>query len=139
MSACFNLRMLLAAAALLVVTACSSGDSGGTPAGTTGPVGMSALTASGGGGVNADPNCTSANAKSGASCSVDCTIPCGFQWLGTKVCSCVHGAYAVCRCPRPVPWGGADKAPTCDVVVPSNTAGLASSLKNTACDTEWAE
>lgn len=118
---------------------CSSSDGGSGPAPPAkGPSASAALVAPS---VRSrtDENCTSANAKSGATCAVDCTIPCGFQRLGTKVCSCVGGVYVTCPCPAPPGWQGAATAPPCDVVVPASASGLASALKNAPCDTEWAE
>jgi hypothetical protein len=137
--------MLLGTAALLaqllVVVGCSSSDSnntgsGGTPVmtGTGGAAGTGGSTGSGG--ANSDANCTSTNAKTGMSCTVDCMIPCGFQALGTKVCTCIGGVYSACPCPAPAGWQGAATAPYCDT--PDGT-GLTTAIKNTACMTEFQE
>lgn len=130
-------------AQLLVGGGCSSNDTGGSTgnvntAGAGG--GTPVMTGSGGDtGTNMDKNCTSTNAKTGMSCTVDCTIPCGFQGLGTKVCTCVGGVYSACPCPAPPNWMGAATADYCDVVVPTDTGGLAATLKSATCDTEWSE
>jgi hypothetical protein len=134
-------------AQLLVLGGCSSNDTGGS-GGNGGAAGSTVMTGSGGStgaggstGTNPDPNCTSTNAKSGMSCTVDCTIPCGYQSLGTKICTCVGGVYSACPCPAPTApaWQGALSAPYCDVVVPSDTSGLTTNLKNNPCDTMWQE
>lgn len=88
---------------------------------------------------NPDDNCTTSNAKSDATCTVDCTIPCGFEQLGTKACSCVGGVYAQCPCPRPATYLGEGTAKYCDDPhFPSATdTGLMQEMKGLPCDTEW--
>lgn len=88
---------------------------------------------------NTDPNCTTANAKSDATCTKDCKIGCGFDQLGTKLCSCVGGVYSQCPCPRPASYKGAEVAKYCDDPdFPSaSETGLMQEMKGLPCETEW--
>ena len=88
---------------------------------------------------NTDPSCTSANAKSDATCTMDCKIGCGFDQLGTKLCSCVGGVYSQCPCPRPDSYEGAETAKYCDDAdFPSaSETGLMEEMKGLPCDTHW--
>lgn len=88
---------------------------------------------------NTDPNCTSANAKSDATCTKDCKIGCGFDQLGTKLCSCLGGVYSQCPCPRPETYKGPETAKYCDDAdFPSATeTGLMEEMKGLPCETEW--
>ena len=90
---------------------------------------------------NPDPNCTSSGAKTDMACSIDCQIGCGFDQLGTKVCSCQGGVYSQCPCPRPAAYKGADLAKLCnDPEFPSATeTGLMEEMKGNPCTTEWEE
>jgi hypothetical protein len=83
-------------------------------------------------GGNPDPNCTTANARTGAACTRDCLIGCGFNGIGTKTCTCVSGAYSECPCPRPAGYMGAATAPYC-----ATPDGTTTALKNMPCATEW--
>lgn len=85
--------------------------------------------------LNPDPSCTSSDAKTGAACERDCQIGCGFQEMGTKLCTCSGGAYAQCPCPRPADFGAAATAPLCTEF--GSPDGLTDPLKGTACETEW--
>jgi hypothetical protein len=105
---------------------------GGQTTTTTGAGGQTTTGAGGSG--STDPNCTSTNAKTGAACTVDCIIPCGYQGLGTKTCTCTTGTYASCPCPKPTTYMGAATAPYC-----TTADGTTTTLKNTACTTEWQE
>jgi hypothetical protein len=100
---------------------------------TTGSGGMTTTTGAGGSG-STDPNCTSTNAKTMAACTVDCIIPCGYAGMGTKTCTCTSGMYSMCPCPKPASYMGAATAPYC-----ATADGTTTSLKNTACTTQWQE
>jgi hypothetical protein len=113
-------------------TTTTTGAGGATT--TTGAGGMTGTTGAGGSGSSTDPNCTSTNAKTGATCTVDCIIPCGYQGLGTKTCSCAAGVYSACPCPKPTTYAGAATAPYC-----TTADGTTTTLKNTACTMEWQE
>jgi hypothetical protein len=68
------------------------------------PVGAGGAGGAGGGGpvVNPDPNCqSSGTAVTGAECTMDCDVPCGFSQIGMKHCTCVDGAYESCPCSPP--------------------------------------
>ncbi len=90
--------------------------------------------------VSSDANCTTALAKTGAACTVNCCLSCGLGALGTKTCACDGTMYTACPCPRPATYlgknpttGDAATAPNCN-----ETAGTTTVLlKNTACTTEW--
>jgi len=100
---------------------------------TTGSGGMTTTTGAGGSG-STDANCTSTNAKTGMACTVDCIIPCGYGGIGTKTCTCTGGMYSMCPCPKPASYMGAATAPYC-----ATSDGTTTSLKNTACTTQWQE
>src|SRR5882672_11107506 len=134
-----RLRAMSLGAAVLLVSlfvflflapgGCSSGGST-TEAGGA----LTSAPAAGGRSSSSDPNCTTALARKGASCTVDCTIPCGYMRLGTKVCSCVGDSYSMCLFARPSSFLGAAKAPAC-----ATPDGTTTTLKNTPCTTEWEE
>ena len=77
--------------------------------------------------------CDTANARTGGQCTQDCAIACGFQRMGTKVCTCEEGVYISCPCPRPQEYLG---SPYAEVACPSSD-GTAAELDDTPCDTEW--
>lgn len=86
-----------------------------------------------------NPYCTSSDASSGSRCTRNCLVTCGFRpkngdKLGTKVCSCIGGAYAQCPCFKPSSYAGAETAPLCDT-----SDGTTTHIKDTPCDTEWEE
>lgn len=85
------------------------------------------------------PNCSSANASTGASCKADCITGCGYtvpgsngQRLGTKVCPCIGGVFTQCPCLKRPEYGGAETAPLC--ATPYNFAMV---LDGVACNKEW--
>jgi hypothetical protein len=108
---------------------------GGAPTGVAGaPTGVAGAPA---GGVDPLGNCTTALAKTGAPCTFDCMIGCGFNFLGTKTCSCTPGGgvYTACPCPVPATWAGAPTAPPCT----GTSAATAAALKGTPCTVANAE
>jgi hypothetical protein len=126
-----SLRALaLGATLLLLGGGCSSSSSTTEVSGAV----ASAPSGAGSSSASSDPNCTTTLARSGASCTVDCTIPCGYMRLGTKVCSCVGDRYSMCVCARPSSFLGAARAPYCPTA-----DGTTAPLKNTPCTTEWEE
>ena len=102
------------------------------------------------GGLNPDPSCeSSGTARTGAECTMDCDVPCGFNQIGLKHCTCVDGAYESCPCSPPADFP-ADlvTAPYCiDVIggVPgAGGAGGAGTVNGTVddydeqeCSTLW--
>lgn len=86
--------------------------------------------------LNPDPSCTSSNAKTGATCARDCQIGCGFQSMGTKLCTCAGGSYSQCPCPRPATFAAPEEAPLCTAY--GSPDGLTTPLKGAPCDQEWA-
>lgn len=86
--------------------------------------------------LNTDASCTSSDAKTGAVCSRDCQIGCGFQGIGTKLCSCSGGAYSQCPCPRPETFLAAAEAPLCGDAQGAPD-GLTEPIKGLPCETEW--
>jgi hypothetical protein len=86
--------------------------------------------------LNPDESCTTTYAKTGAECSRDCQIGCGFQSLGTKYCSCSEGKYSQCPCPRPDTLMAPAEAPLCATYGAED--GLTTGLKSRPCDEEWA-
>jgi hypothetical protein len=82
-------------------------------------------------GVNLDPSCNSTNAKTGATCTKDCQLGCGFLRMGLKYCTCLNGAYTQCPCPKPDSYLGAATAPLC----PGD--GLTANSDDQPCTTEW--
>jgi hypothetical protein len=117
----------------------TTGTGGTMTTGTGGTMttGTGGTMTTGAGGSSGDVNCTSTNAKTGMACTVDCILPCGYQGIGTKTCTCTNGAYSMCPCPRPASFMGAATAPTCASV--GSPDGTAAMLKNMACTTQWAE
>lgn len=103
-------------------------DSGGSSGSGANDSGGSAGTGVG------DPNCYPGLAQSGESCTVPCTLPCGFADMGTRECDCVGGYYLGCGCPRPPEYLGDRTAPTC-----STPDGRAIPLRGTPCMVEWAQ
>ncbi len=87
--------------------------------------------------VNTDANCNSSDARSGAACTQDCLVACGFQSMGLKTCSCASGSYSQCPCPRPPEYLGAETAPDCDTL--GSPDGTAEALDDLPCTTEWAQ
>ncbi len=81
-----------------------------------------------------DPSCTLSGASQRARCTEDCTVACGFQSMGTMVCTCEYGEYISCPCPRPAEYLGSPNAGPC-----LSSDGSASELDDTPCDTEWAQ
>ena len=63
--------------------------------------------------LNADPNCNTTNSSTGATCGTDCRVPCGFDEMGLKVCTCTNGTYESCPCVRPDEYQGAPTAEFC--------------------------
>lgn len=88
-----------------------------------------------------DPTCNSTLAKTGAACSQDCIIPCGYADLGTKTCTCgADGTFSACPCPRPPAYLGGPTAPFCNDAVnfPAATeTGLMDTLKGLPCTEEF--
>ena len=88
-----------------------------------------------------DPTCNSALAKTGAECTQDCEIPCGYADLGTKTCTCgADGTFSACPCPRPAAYKGGPTAPFCDDPENFSAAtdtGLMDSLKGLECTEEF--
>jgi hypothetical protein len=112
------------------------GGTAGVTTGVGGGVGGSAGSGGAGGTTTScsgspDMNCTSTLAKTGQTCTVDCCLPCGYQGLGQKVCTCSAGVYTMCPCPRPAAYLGAATAPYC----PGD--GMTANIKNMPCTTEW--
>jgi hypothetical protein len=81
-----------------------------------------------------DPTCNTVLAKTGALCTQDCSVACGFAGIGTKTCICSGGAFSACPCPRPPTFMGAPTAPLC-----ATPDGTTTTLRNTPCATEWDE
>jgi hypothetical protein len=67
-------------------------------------------------GPNPDMNCSTASSSTGAACSRDCLVPCGFQRLGLKSCTCQGGSYVACPCSKPDSYLGAPTAPPCSEI-----------------------
>jgi hypothetical protein len=84
------------------------------------------------GGTNPDEFCNKSNASTWKECSRDCITHCGFNALGTKVCTCRDGFYTGCPCFKPADWGGAPTAPLCDT-----PNGASAPLKGNPCTREW--
>jgi hypothetical protein len=108
-----------------------AGGSGGRVAGSGGRVG-----GSGGGTPNPDPSCSTTNASSGAACTRDCDVPCGFNQLGGKHCTCEAGIYSQCPCSPPPGWAGAPTAGPCSAV---GGDGTSASLTGLPCASQWQE
>lgn len=102
-------------------TSSTTGGSGGTESSTAGTTSTGGL----------DPNCNTTYAKSGATCTMDCEIECGFDGMGTKTCTCMGGVYTMCPCPKPAEYLGAATAPYC----PGD--GMTTALKDMPCEVEW--
>jgi hypothetical protein len=113
----------------------SPGTAGTASTGTGGSTGTSGSSSTGTGGAAPEVNCNSTNAKTGATCGVDCAIHCGFNQLGDKLCTCSGGFYTACPCSPPVGWQGAPTAPACE----GTSTATAASLKGTACTTAYQE
>lgn len=79
-----------------------------------------------------DSSCTTADAKTGATCTKHCCIQCGFGGIGNKFCTCRDGIYSMCPCVPPDTWHGPSTAPTCPTA-----DGTTTTLKNTLCSVEW--
>jgi hypothetical protein len=82
--------------------------------------------------LNADPNCNTSSSSTGATCSMDCRVPCGFDEMGLKVCTCTNGTYESCPCARPDEYQGAPTAEFC-----TQGAGMTTDLDDLPCSTEW--
>ena len=106
------------------------GTSGSTgdPVGTAGTDSGTAGTPPTGG---LDANCNTTYAKTGATCTMDCQIECGFNGMGTKTCTCMGGVYTMCPCPVPAEYGGAATAPYCA------GDGMTVALDDMPCEVEW--
>jgi hypothetical protein len=119
----------------------AAGGAGGTGP-TTGTGGATGTGGTSGGVCAVDPmpeaNCNTTLAKTGATCTKDCCITCGYQGLGAKNCTCMGGVYTACPCPKPATFMGAATAPYCDSLT-SDGMGMTASLKNMACTTLWQE
>jgi len=116
-------------------TAGSGGDGTGTTTSGAGGSGTAGSTSTGtaGSGSSNDMSCSSALAKTGAPCTVDCNIGCGFNAIGTKTCTCSGGFYSACPCPKPAAYMGAATAPYC----PGD--GMTAALKKMPCTKECDE
>jgi hypothetical protein len=88
-------------------------------------------------GINPDLNCNSSRARSGESCTTDCLVPCGYQTMGLKTCSCAQGTYSQCPCPKPDEYLGAPTAPDCSTM--DSPDGSADALDDLPCTVEWAQ
>jgi hypothetical protein len=66
--------------------------------------------------------------SSGDTCTHDAVVACGFERLGTKVCTCASGVYTQCPCFPPRDWQGALTAPPCDALT-----ATASALRGQSC------
>jgi hypothetical protein len=152
----FITGIALSLAAALAMSSCSSsgstgdpgaGGAGAAPVGGAGggpTTGQGGDTTTGAGGSAAsnvcapdpqpDMNCNTTYAKMGATCTKDCCVQCGFNGLGTKICTCDGGLYTMCPCPKPTTYLGAATAPYCDT-----PDGTTPTLKNTECTVEWQE
>lgn len=64
----------------------------------------------------------------GDACTRDASTTCGFDQLGTKVCTCAGGVYLACPCFPPKDWKGALTAPYCDALT-----GTARILRGQTC------
>jgi hypothetical protein len=64
----------------------------------------------------------------GEACTHDAVVSCGYNSLGTKVCTCAGGVYTQCPCFPPRDWKGAATAPVCDALTATATA-----LRGKAC------
>jgi len=127
--------VIIAAFTLCAVAACGDAEQqrriGGELMDMVGPNGM-------------DLGCNSSDASSGLECTQDCTVECGFQKLGTKICTCVSGYYSQCPCFPPDDYQGAPTAPACSTLTDSAGApltpdGTTTYVKGRACSEEWQE
>ncbi len=86
--------------------------------------------------LNPDPNCnsTSASSEGDTACTMDCRVPCGFDGMGLKVCTCTNGTYESCPCARPDTYLGAPSATFCELT-PNNLTAEIEELG--ACSTPW--
>jgi hypothetical protein len=109
-------------------TAGTGNESSGGNTGTAGTQSGTAGTEPSGG---LDANCNTTYAKSGATCTMDCVIGCGFEGMGTKTCTCMGGVYTMCPCPKPAEYLGAATAPYC----PGD--GMTVALDDMPCEAEW--
>lgn len=124
----------------VAMTPAGGGGTGGAPPAVPGGAG-----AGGGGlsctgenmdatcvGINTDASCNSTDASSGAACTKDCRLPCGFDEMSQKICTCTGGTYSSCPCARPDAYQGAPTAGFC-----TQGMGLTSDLDEQACTVEW--
>jgi hypothetical protein len=58
----------------------------------------------------------------GEACTRDAIVTCGYNRLGTKVCTCAGGVYTQCPCFPPKDWKGALTAPYCDALTATAAA-----------------
>jgi hypothetical protein len=115
-------------------TAGAGGDGTATTTSGAGGSGTAGTASTGAaGGSSNDASCSSALAKTGAPCTTDCNIGCGFNAIGTKTCTCSGGFYSACPCPKPAAYMGAATAPYC----PGD--GMTAALKKMPCTKEWDE
>jgi hypothetical protein len=83
-------------------------------------------------GVNTDENCSTSNSSTGAACTQNCYVECGFDGMGLKTCNCLGGVYESCPCPRPAEYGGDGSAAFC-----TQGQGLVADYDDLPCTTEW--
>ncbi len=83
-------------------------------------------------GINMDASCNTAESSTGAACTGDCLVPCGFDQMGLKICTCLNGVYESCPCARPAEYKGAPTATFC-----TQGEGMTAEYEEQPCTTEW--
>ena len=95
-------------------------------------------------GPNPDMNCATSGASTGAVCTRDCLVPCGYDRLGLKSCACEGGVYVACPCTKPSSYEGELTAPSCDTIEASGGSNDITVLDPDGvdpipCDEPWQE